>query len=141
MSDIIELQKFLKQLCSNVNDVAKAENICQEAKRCRSAFVKVLATSVFHVCNEVQAYFAYYSEDVEKCFDGACLADEQARVWDNVFAPFQRKLAAMSMGTVDSGQLTAEVVCNVGELIDSWNHFPKEDLDQVLFPERTHYKT
>ena len=141
MSDTIELQKFLKQLCSNINDVAKAENTCQAAKRCPSAFVKVLATSVLHICREVQAYFSYYSEDLEKCIDGACVADEQARVWDNVFAPFQHKLAAMSTGTVDSEQLTAEAVCNVGELIDSWNRFPKEDLAGVLFPERTHDKS
>jgi len=132
MFDTKNLQEFVKALSSGVGNLGETENICESAKCGSNAFIKVVASTVVHICKEIQDYLAYYTETIEKGIDGACVDDEQARLLREVFTPFKNRLATLLTDSSGAEPIAVQLVNAVAELVDLWNRFPKEDLGRVL---------
>jgi len=135
MFDSTDLRQFIEKLRSHIGNLDELESICQAAKRSPNPFIKIIATSVLHICKESQAYLAFFGAEVEKSFFGICIADEETRVSDNVFTPFKNKLDALYSANDDSGQFAPDVLDVVADLVDSWDRFPKENLREIITSE------
>ena len=135
MSEKADLWRFSKKLHSCLDDIDAAACTCRVSRRSEDEFVKVTSTAILAILREVQDYYAYYEEYIEKG-SGEPTSLEEDRVRTSVFRRFREALATASQRIDSSELLQSEITEAVVGFIDRWDSFQREDVDRILASDR-----